>query len=64
MSNVGSETCKVRTGVDVGGTFTDLVLVDQNTGKIFLGKRLTTHADPSRAILGGSSELRGNLAAR
>ncbi|TYL92556.1 hydantoinase/oxoprolinase family protein [Bradyrhizobium rifense] len=57
MNNVGSETRKVRTGVDVGGTFTDLVLVDQNTGKIFLGKRLTTHADPSRAILGGLERI-------
>ncbi|WP_271620806.1 hydantoinase/oxoprolinase family protein [Bradyrhizobium sp. CCBAU 51745] len=47
----------VRIGVDVGGTFTDLVLVDPQTGTIFLGKQLTTHVDPSRAILEGLERL-------
>ena len=33
---------RVRVGVDVGGTFTDFVLVDEARDLIFTGKRLTT----------------------
>ncbi len=40
-------------GVDVGGTFTDLVLHDPATGRLSLGKLLTTPEDPRRAILEG-----------
>ncbi len=37
-------------GVDIGGTFTDLILIDDNTGAFLLGKELTTPDDPSRAV--------------
>ena len=46
-----------RLGVDVGGTFTDLALVDPTTGALTIGKILTTPADPSEAILAGGDEL-------
>jgi len=39
-----------RAGVDIGGTFTDLILVDDATGEITVGKTLTTSADPSEAV--------------
>ncbi len=39
-----------RVGVDIGGTFTDLILIDAQTGKFLLGKELTTPDDPSRAV--------------
>ena len=42
-----------RIGIDVGGTFTDFALLDQNTGKISIGKTLTSVADPSIAVLEG-----------
>src|SRR5438552_1287613 len=42
--------CSVRAGVDIGGTFTDLILVDDATGELTFGKLLTTPADPSRAV--------------
>ncbi len=42
-----------RIGVDVGGTFTDFVMVDEARGQIFTGKRLTTSGDPSIAIIDG-----------
>ena len=46
-----------RLGVDVGGTHTDLVLVDDDTGKITLAKLPSTPADPSLATLAGVKEL-------
>ncbi|MBV9860218.1 MAG: hydantoinase/oxoprolinase family protein [Alphaproteobacteria bacterium] len=42
-----------RAGCDIGGTFTDFVLLDQDTGAIHVGKRLTTPEDPSIAMLAG-----------
>jgi N-methylhydantoinase A len=47
----------LRIGVDVGGTFTDLVLVDTAAGRVLTGKRLTTPDDPGRAILEGIARL-------
>lgn len=40
----------LRAGVDIGGTFTDLILVDGATGAFTIGKTLTTPQDPSLAI--------------
>ena len=39
-----------RAGVDIGGTFTDLILVNELTGEFILGKELTTPEDPSQAV--------------
>ena len=44
-------------GVDVGGTFTDLVYCDMDTGALAIHKVSTTPDDPSRAILQGVGEL-------
>ncbi|MEC9151849.1 MAG: hydantoinase/oxoprolinase family protein [Pseudomonadota bacterium] len=38
-------------GIDIGGTFTDLVVYDRATGRIVKGKELTTPDDPSRGVL-------------
>ena len=40
-----------RLGIDTGGTFTDLVLMDEASGAIRLVKLASTPDDPSRAIL-------------
>lgn len=40
-------------GVDVGGTFTDVVLADLNTGRLAIHKVATTPDDPSRGVLDG-----------
>ncbi|MBK8063251.1 MAG: hydantoinase B/oxoprolinase family protein [Betaproteobacteria bacterium] len=37
-------------GCDIGGTFTDLLMIDEASGKVFVDKVLTTPADPSLAI--------------
>ncbi|HJN40449.1 MAG TPA: hydantoinase/oxoprolinase family protein, partial [Chloroflexota bacterium] len=41
----------VRLGIDTGGTFTDLVALDEDSGAIAVVKRSSTPDDPSRAIL-------------
>jgi 5-oxoprolinase (ATP-hydrolysing) len=48
---------RYRVGFDIGGTFTDFVLVDGATGALFLHKRLTTPHDPSEAALIGLKEI-------
>lgn len=39
-----------RVGVDIGGTFTDLIIVEEGSGAFTVGKVLTTPDDPSQAI--------------
>jgi N-methylhydantoinase A len=46
----------LRAGIDIGGTFTDLVIFDDATGAFVVGKTLTTPDDPSRAIEAGLAE--------
>lgn len=40
-----------RIGVDVGGTFTDVQLIDETTGEIKTGKVLSTPKDPQHGFL-------------
>ena len=47
------ETASWRIGVDIGGTFTDVVMWDANGDQLILDKVLTTPDDPSRAVLEG-----------
>src|SRR5262245_10980197 len=46
-----------RLGVDIGGTFTDLVWVDDPTGEVPRGKLLTTPKDPAQAVEQGVLRL-------
>ena len=46
-----------RLGCDIGGTFTDFVLVNNITGEFHTNKCLTTPSDPSDAIEQGIREL-------
>ncbi len=47
----------VRVGCDIGGTFTDFVVLDETSGEIFVEKGLTTPADPSIGLLDGLVSL-------
>jgi len=40
-------------GIDIGGTFTDIIVFDQATGRVHKAKELTTHDDPARGVLTG-----------
>src|SRR5258705_12293549 len=40
-------------GIDIGGTFTDVVVCDHDTGRQWSRKVLTTHDDPVRAVVTG-----------
>jgi N-methylhydantoinase A len=50
----------LRIGIDVGGTFTDLVAVDEN-GRTILAKSASTPADPSLGVMDGLTELAAAL---
>ncbi|MER3484616.1 MAG: methylhydantoinase, partial [Chloroflexota bacterium] len=47
----------LRIGIDIGGTFTDLLLVDAEASTTVVGKTLTTPDDPSRAVRTGLEQL-------
>ena len=52
------DNASYRLGCDIGGTFTDFVLVNDETGEFQINKCLTTPADPSDAVEEG---IRGLL---
>jgi len=54
---------RYRIGIDVGGTFTDLYLVDQATGAAARHKLLSTPGEPHIAPLAGIREILGKVGA-
>ncbi len=46
-----------RLGIDIGGTFTDFALIDDESGTLAIDKHLTTPTDPARAVLQGTDAL-------
>ncbi|MFM9941463.1 MAG: hydantoinase/oxoprolinase family protein [Hyphomicrobiaceae bacterium] len=51
-------------GIDIGGTFTDIVLYDTITGRQESLKELTTHGDPSLGVMSGIDRLLAETAIR
>jgi len=47
----------VALGIDIGGTFTDLVVHNPDTREVFAHKQLTTPDDPIQGVLQGIEEL-------
>ena len=48
---------RYRIGVDIGGTFTDLVMLDTVSDRLFHEKVLTTPQDPSLGVLKGVAKI-------
>jgi N-methylhydantoinase A len=47
----------MRLGIDIGGTFTDFVLIDDASGEVHVEKCLTTPAQPDEAVFTGIDRL-------
>jgi len=47
----------LRLGVDVGGTFTDLLLLDERNGRTFTAKVPSTPEDSSKGVLNGIEKI-------
>jgi len=52
----------LRVGVDIGGTFTDVTVIEDETGRIISDKVLTTPKDPSQGVLEGLRQVGVDLA--
>ncbi|HVO53291.1 MAG TPA: hydantoinase/oxoprolinase family protein [Solirubrobacterales bacterium] len=51
MPQAGPVQPRYRVAVDIGGTFTDIVVQDASSGEVSTGKVLSTREDPARAVL-------------
>ena len=52
---------RYRVSVDIGGTFTDFVMHDEEQGYAFTGKVLSTPDDPARGVIAGLTDLINDL---
>jgi N-methylhydantoinase A len=52
---------KYRLGIDAGGTFTDFVIAERDSGQIKLFKALSTPSDPTKAIENGLALISEDL---
>ncbi|WP_255438106.1 hydantoinase/oxoprolinase family protein [Ammoniphilus sp. YIM 78166] len=52
---------RYRLGIDIGGTFTDLVLFDKQEGTYKTGKVLTTLDNQAKGVMEGIEKLAGDL---
>lgn len=51
-------TGRYRIGIDTGGTFTDIVALDEGSGAVWTTKTPTTPADPSVGFMNGIRKIR------
>ncbi len=52
---------RIRIGIDTGGTFTDVVAVDEDSGEIATTKTPSTPADPALGFMAGIDKVLGLL---
>ncbi|WP_091540549.1 hydantoinase/oxoprolinase family protein [Modestobacter sp. DSM 44400] len=52
---------RVRIGIDTGGTFTDVVAVDEQTGQVSTTKTPSTPSDPAEGFIVGVQKVLGQL---
>ena len=51
------QSAKYSLGCDIGGTFTDFILLDERSGQVTVEKMLTTPQDPSIGVINGIRSL-------
>lgn len=54
---LSQDMAQARVGIDIGGTFTDFLLFDEETGRFSIAKTLTTPDEPARAVSTGLQQL-------
>ena len=59
-----STAAPLSLGIDIGGTFTDLVIHDPRDGRAVIWKESTTPDDPARGALEGTRRVLGKAGAR
>ena len=52
---------RIRIGIDTGGTFTDVVAVDEASGEVVTTKTPSTPSDPAEGFLAGIDKVLGRL---
>lgn len=57
MPDTSNASASYAVGIDIGGTFTDIVFYDRHTGRHLNGKVLTTHDDPADAVIDGMTDM-------
>jgi N-methylhydantoinase A len=55
------QTRRIRVGIDTGGTFTDVVALDENSGRLVTTKTPSTPANPADGFLAGIEKVLGLL---
>ena len=50
-------TARYSLGIDIGGTFTDIVVFDHTLGRQFARKVLNTHTDPATGVIDGVRQV-------
>ena len=53
-----------RIGIDSGGTFTDICLFEEESGRVAVWKVSSTPSDPSHAVAEGAAEALAQVGAR
>ncbi len=61
MVRAAAGTRRIRIGIDTGGTFTDIVAVDEESGELISTKTPSTPADPAEGFLTGIDKVLGLL---
>ena len=57
-SETSGRRTMIKVATDAGGTFTDLVAFEETSGKIYVGKALTTPKDPSQGVIHSIAQSR------
>jgi N-methylhydantoinase A len=57
----GPATRRIRVGVDTGGTFTDVVAFDEDSGELVATKTPSTPADPAEGFMDGIAKVLATL---